>query len=225
MRKNIDVVIAPGGVGGWYSPFLYRYQIRKFVRRGGGFYGICGDSTFGSLGLKRFNIRYNSLIDVMLGREELSPMLGLANVYTDASVLHYIFEHPKILPKLDMIQFLSRLPTLRGRIFFNRGTLPVQETYMGKSIWVMLGNTPPIDGSALLGQFMPKVYTIASFRQPDDPYDNTIKFKKAIIATTYGQGLVILSPIHAEFTFGNPRARDVYIRDALWLAGKDLTEN
>jgi hypothetical protein len=225
LKKNIDVIIAPGGVGGWYSPLLYRYQIRTFVRQGGSFYGICGDSTFGSLGVERLNLRYHSLLLRLLGCDELSPMLGLANVYTDASVLHHIFEHPKLLPKLDMLQFFSHLPTSRARVYFKKNTIPIQEPYMGKTLNVMLGNAPLIDGPVLLQQCMPKVYTIATFRQPDDPYDGTITFKKAIIATTYGQGRVILSPVHAEFTFGNPRARDVYIRNVLWLAGIDELPN
>lgn len=218
LRKNIDVVIAPGGVGGWHTPLLYRLQLRRFVRKGGGFYGICGDSTFGSLGVEKLNWRYNTLMSKLLGFSELSPMLGLANVCTDASALRNIIQNPRFFSTLDMIQFLSKLPFSRARIYFNKNTMPIQQPYMGTSMRIMLGNAPLVDGPLVNTLFMSKVHTIASFRRPDEPYDDNIKYKKAIIATTYHKGRVVLSPVHAEFTFGNLRAQDIYFRNILWLA-------
>lgn len=223
--RNIDIVIAPGGVGGWYTPFRYRHELRKFVRRGGGFYGICGDSTFGSLGVKNMNVQYNSLITRLLGYNELSPMLGLANVYTDASALQSIIRNPKYFSTLNMIQFLSRLPISRGRIHFHRTIPAIQEPYMGSSVRMMLGNAPLVSGPVSNNLFMPKVVTIASFARPDEPYDRDIKYTKAIVATTYGFGRVVLSPLHAEFTIGNAKAHDVYIRNVLWLAGELSSAN
>lgn len=216
--KQIDVVIAPGGVGGWFTPFRYRYELRKFVRRGGGFYGICGDSTFGSLGVKHLNVRYNSLINRLLGYTELSPMLGLVNVYTDASALRSIIRNPKYFSTLDMIQFLSKLPISRARVYFHKTIPAIQEPYMGSSMRMMLGNAPLVAGPASNQLFMPRVITLASFRRPDEPYDNDIRYTKAIVASTYGFGRVVLSPIHAEFTVGNHKAHDIYIRNVLWLA-------
>jgi hypothetical protein len=218
--KGIDVVIAPGGVGGWYTPFKYRYELRKFVRRGGGFYGICGDSTFGSLGVKHMNMQYNSLITKLLGYNELSPMLGLVNVYTDASALQSIIRNPKYFSTLDMIQFLSRLPISRARIHFRKTIPAIQKPYMGSSIRMMLGNAPLVSGPVSNNLFMPKVITLATFARPDKPYDRDIKYTKAIVASTYGFGRVVLSPLHAEFTIGNAKAHDVYIRNVLWLAGE-----
>ena len=218
LRKDIDLVIAPGGVGGWHTPLLYRIQLRRFVRKGGGFYGICGDSTFGSLGVEKLNWRYNTLMSKLLGFSELSPMLGLANVYTDASALRSIIQNPRFFTGLDMIQFITKLPLSRGRIHFNKNTLPIQQPYMGSSMRMMLGNAPLVDGPLVNNLFMSKVHTIASFRRPDEPYDSNIKYKKAIIATTYHKGRVVLSPIHAEFTVGNLRAQDIYFRNVLWLA-------
>lgn len=218
--KQIDVVIGPGGVGGWFTPFRYRHELRKFVRRGGGFYGICGDSTFGSLGVKNMDVQYNALITRLLGYNELSPMLGLVNVYTDASALQSIIRNPKFFSTLNMLQFLSRLPTSRGRIHFHRTSPPIQGPYMGSSVRMMLGNAPLVRGPSVNQLFMPRVITIATFQRPDDPYDRDIKYRKAIVASTYGFGRVVLSPLHAEFTVGNAKAHDVYIRNVLWLAGK-----
>lgn len=216
--KNIDVVIAPGGVGGWYTPFQYRKHIKRFVRSGGGFYGICGDSTFGSLGVKNLNWRYNRVLCKLLGYDTLSPMLGLANVYTDASVIKYIIKNPLFFPKLDMLQFLSRLPTSRGVIHIKRSFNPIQEPYQGENIRVMLGNAPLIKGDMIKDLYMPHVNTIAVYGKADEPYDNSIDHKKAMISTRYGFGRVVLSPVHAEFTFGNRKARDLYVRNVLWLA-------
>lgn len=221
-KRNIDVVIAPGGVGGWHTPLKYRMELRKFVRTGGGFYGICGDSTFGSLGVENLDSRYNSLITKLLGYPELSPMLGLANVYTDASALRYVIKNPKFFGVLDMVQFLSRLPVSRGIIHFPNDKLDIQEPYEGQRLRVMLGNAPLVEGPLINSFFMPKVHTIATFGRPDEPYDNTIKYEKAIIATTYGLGRVILSPVHAEFTVGNSKMHDVYVRNVLWLAGEPV---
>ena len=217
-KKNIDVVIAPGGVGGWHTPLRYRMELRRFVRNGGGFYGICGDSTFGSLGVEHLDWRYDTLMSKLLGYSELSPMLGLANVYTDASVLKHVIKNPKFFGFLDMIQFLARLPVSRAVIYFNKDPLNIQEPYEGEKLRMMLGNAPLVDGPILNSLFMPKVHTIATFGRPDDPYDHSIKYKKAIIATTYGAGRVILSPIHPELTVGNGKAHDVYFRNVLWLS-------
>jgi hypothetical protein len=218
-KLKIDVIIAPGGVGGWYTPWRYRREIKKFVRSGGGFYGICGDSTFGSLGVENLNWRYNRLIGKILGFDELSPMLGLANVYTDASVLKYLIKNPAFFSKLDMLQFLSKLPLSRASIHFEWTRFSIQEPYFGENLRIMEGNAPLVDGPTLNRFFMPKVITIATFKRYDDPYDKSIEDKKAIIATTYGMGRVVLSPIHAELTVGNRKAGDVYMRNVLWLSG------
>jgi len=50
LRKlNVDVAIGPGGVGAWRTPPRYRMELRRFIQRGGGFYGICGDSYLGTV--------------------------------------------------------------------------------------------------------------------------------------------------------------------------------
>jgi hypothetical protein len=218
--KNIDVIIAPGGVGGWHTPLRYRQKIRRFVRNGGGFYGICGDSTFGSLGVENLNWRYNRVLCNLLGYETLSPMLGLANVYTDASVIKHIIQNPMLLPKLDMMQFLSKLPFSRGVIHIKRSRITPQEPYQGKNIKIMLGNAPLIQGDYMKNLYMSPVHTIAVYGRSDDPYDNSINHKKAMICSRYGVGRVVLSPVHAEFTFGNKKANDMYVRNVLWLANE-----
>jgi hypothetical protein len=218
--RNIDVIIAPGGIGGWNTPFKYRQKIRQFVRNGGGFYGICGDSTFGSLGVKNLNWGYKKILCRILDLDKISPMLGLANVYTDASSIKYIIKNPFLFPKLNAIQFIFNLPISRGVIHINRCFNPIQKPYFGENIRVMLGNPPLIEGDFIKKITMPKVYTIAVYKQSDNPYDQSIKNKKAIICTDYGKGRVVLSPIHAEYTIGNKKAHDIYIRNIIWLASK-----
>lgn len=220
--RNIDVIVAPGGVGGWHTPHQYRRNIRKFVRRGGGFYGICGDSTFGSLGVKNLDLIHHRAICNVLGFETLSPMLKLANVYTDASSIEYIIKNPILSPKFEMMQFLSKLPFSRGVIHCNRlVSSSIQEPYEGKNVRVMLGNAPLVEGSSLRKLTMPKVKTISYFGRADDPYKKSINHKKAIISTTFGFGRVILSPVHAEATIGNRQAQDLFVRNVIWLDHHD----
>jgi len=153
-------------------------------------------------------------------------MLGLANVYTDASSIKYIIDNPRFLPKLDMIQFLTKLPFSRGVIHCNHIlTSSIQEPYEGKNIHVMLGNAPLIEGSHLRKLYMSPVKTIAIFNHADEPYQRSINQKKAIISTTFGFGRVILSPIHAESTIGNSKAQDLFVRNVIWLSGQEQVLN
>ena len=218
IKKKIDVLVAPGGFGGWYTPKKYREEIKKFVFLGGGFYGICGDSTFGALGFKHFNNRYIKLVNRLLGFEALSPMLGLANVYTDASDLLEIIGMPIFFTKLDVIRALTALSLSRAPILMLPTDPPIQKPYFNKKIKVMLGNAPMIDGRLINRLYMPKVITIAILKGYDKPYHRSIEGKKAIIATTYGRGRVVLSAVHPELTTFNNKAHDIYVRNVLWLA-------
>jgi len=217
-KKKIDVVIAPGGFGGWYTPEKYREEIKRFVFLGGGFYGICGDSTFGSLGVKHLHSRYAKLINKLLGFEGFSPMLDLANVYTDVSDLLKIVGIPMFFTKLDMIKILASLPISRAPIRILPTNPPIQKPYFNQEIKVMLGNAPMVNGPLINRLYMPKVITLAVFKGYDKPYSKSIEGKKAIIATTYGKGRVVLSAVHPELTVFNKKAHDIYIRNVLWLA-------
>jgi len=52
----------------------------------------------------------------------------------------------------------------------------------------------------------------------DQPYDKSIRGKKAIIGSNYGLGRVILSSPHPELTIGNYKAHEIYVRNIIWLA-------
>jgi hypothetical protein len=215
---RIDVIVGPGGFGGWNSPEKYRQEIKRFVRLGGGFYGICGDSTFGSLGAINLPRGYSITLNRALGFKDFTPMLGLANVVTDASAFDHILRFPFWFMKTDMIKTVSQLPISRAAIKITPSTLDIQEPYYRDRIRVMLGNAPLEDGPLLFRLFMPKVYDIAIFKGSDDPYDQSIKGKKAIVATRYWRGRVILSVVHPELTIGNAKAHDLFVRNVLWCA-------
>ena len=217
-KFNIDVVVGPGGFGGWNSPQKYRTELRKFVRNGGGFYGICGDSTFGSLGVVNLPSGYKLPLKRVTGSMKLTPMLGLANVYTDAGAFDHLIQYPLWLKNRDVIQYVGQLPISRAPIKVESSLLFIQEPYSGDRIRVMLGNAPLVDGPILFRLFMPKVYTLAVFKGSDEPYDETLKGEKAIVATWYGKGRVILSVPHPELTIGNEKAHDLFVRNLLWTA-------
>jgi len=219
LRKlGIDVVVGPGGIGGWNSPREYRLEIKKFVREGGGFYGICGDSTFGSLGVIHLPLGYKIPLKRIIGSWSFTPMLGLANVYTDASVFRHLVKHPLFFGKLDFLRIVKKLPLSRAAIRIKRSLLRIQEPYEGDRVRVMLGNAPLVDGPWLFRLFMPRVFDVAVFVGSDKPYDKSIRGKKAIVASTYGFGRVVLSVVHPELTIGNKKAHDIFVRNILWLA-------
>ena len=217
-KLKIDVVIGPGGFGSLYTPALYREKIKEFVRRGGGFYGICGDSTFGSLGVTHTSRKFLRIVNRIFEIESITPMLKLANVYTDASVFEPIIEDNYIFTKIDIIRSLAKLPLSRASIYFKKTNPPIQEPYFRRTVRTMMGNAPLIDGPTIYRIFMPRIITIAFYLGCDEPYDRSIRGKKAIIGTTYGDGRVILSSPHPEFTLGNRKAHEIYIRNVLWLA-------
>lgn len=219
LRKlGIDVVVGPGGIGGWHCPKKYRTEIKEFVRRGGGFYGICGDSTFGSLGVVNLPRGYKIPLKRVTGYKEFTPMLGLANVYSDASAFDHILEYPLWFKKADMVKVVGKLPTSRVAIRIEPSNIPIQKPYYRDRVRVMLGNVPLVDGPLIYRLFMPKVTTIAVFKGTDDPYDMSIRGEKAIIATTYWRGRVVLSVVHPELTIGNRKAHDLFARNLLWTA-------
>jgi len=219
LRKyDIDVVIAPGGFGGWNTPREYREEILRFVRSGGGFYGICGDSTFGSLGAINLPNRYEYLLQKVLGYRDFTPMLGLANVYTDASAFDDLLKHPLFYGRGDMLRTILGLPFSRSFIYIPPSNLPILEPYYRNIVRVMMGNAPLVSGPRLRQLFMPEVTDIATFKGSDNPYDRSIIGKKAIVATRYWKGRVILSAPHPELTVENTKAHDIFVRNVLWLA-------
>jgi hypothetical protein len=115
-------------------------------------------------------------------------MLGLANVYTDASVFENILTNPFRMKRTDIIEMVGQLPISRAPIKIESTIVSIHEPYQGERIRVMLGNAPLVDGPILFRLFMPRVYTIAEFKGTDEPYDKTLKGEKAMIATWYGKG-------------------------------------
>ena len=217
-KLRIDVVIGPGGFGCLCTPEKYRAEIKDFIRLGGGFYGICGDSTFGSLGVTHTSRKFLRIVNRIFEIESITPMLKLANVYTDASVFEPIIEENYIFTKIDIIRSLVKLPMSRAAIYFKKTNPPIQEPYFRRTVRTMMGNAPLIDGPRIYRIFMPRIITIAFYLGCDEPYDKSIRGKKAIIGTTYGIGRVVLSSPHPEFTLGNLKAHEIYIRNVLWLA-------
>ena len=213
---DIDLIIGPGGFGTWNTPKEYRDKIKEFISQGGGFYGICGDSTFGTLGVINLPKFYRLLLFRNAGFFDITPMLGVANVYTDASDLSKALDQPLLFNKLDLMKTMFDLMISRGSIYIYDSKIPIQKPYFKQKIKVMMGNAGLVDGPIINRLFMSKVNTIASFVDADEPYGESIIDKKAIIATTYKKGRVVLSAPHPEFTIGNSKAYDIFIRNILW---------
>lgn len=110
---------------------------------------------------------YGYLVKRLLGFKDFSPMLGLVNVYTDTSVFSDMVGNPWRFTKVDMIRCLTELVTSRASVYFVPTDEPIQESYFGKTVWMMPGNAPLVDGPRFYRLFMLKVIDVAVFRGSD----------------------------------------------------------
>lgn len=224
ISEEIDIVVGPGGFGTWNCSSNYRAKIKEFIEGGGGFYGICGDSSLGTLGFKNLPEGYRDMLKANLGYDDFTPMLGLVNVYMDASFLDQIFKNPERFNKLSTIKTLLVIALSRGTIKVRRNILPVQKEHFGKNIRVQMGSPPLINGPLINRLFMSRVYTIAVFKNPAKPYNYKIIGEKAVVAARYKDSRIILSTPHPELAFLNAKSGDFFTRNVLWCA-KQLPDN
>jgi hypothetical protein len=222
--QGIDILVGPGGFGAWNCPSNYRAKIKQFIEAGGGFYGICGDSTLGTLGFKNLPEGYKEMLNASFGYDDFTPMLGLVNVYMDASFLDQLFKNPERFNKLVMIKIILLVGLSRGTIKVRRNLLTVQKEHFGKNIRVQMGSPPLVNGPLINRLIMSRVYTIAVFKNPAKPYNYKIIGEKAVVAAKYKDSRIILSTPHPELAFANKKSGDFFTRNILWCA-KQLTDN
>jgi len=213
-HSDFDVLLGPGGYGSWYTSETYREKIRNFVANGGGYYGICGDSTFG--GFKpEISEEYEKLIKKLFGIKDVTDMLGIANVRSNITIFEEMIGDPDDFSMIKMFKLLLQLVTSRVPVRFLRTDITIQEIFFDNTVTLMLGNVPLIDTDET---GMSEVIDIGIFEGYDAPYPNSIVGGTAIIATAYGAGRVVLSAPHAELTIGNSNAYHVFVRNLLWAA-------
>ena len=216
--NDIDVVVGPGGFGTWNCPSAYRAKIKEFVDLGGSFYGICGDSSFGTLGFKNLPTEYRYLLKRHMGFDDFTPMLGLVNVYMDVSSLNHFFKHPLLFNKFTIFRMLLAIGISRGLIQVEPNILSIQQQYIGQEMTVQMGSPPLIDGPTLNRLFMPKVYTVATFEKTARPYNNSIIGDMAVVAARYKLSRVVLSTPHPELAYESEESGDFFVRNILWCA-------
>ncbi|MEF8879549.1 MAG: hypothetical protein V5A64_04070 [Candidatus Thermoplasmatota archaeon] len=213
LEDDFDVVVGPGGFGSWCTSSEYREKIKVFIENGGGYYGICGDSTFG--GFKpNVSEEFKPLLKKLFGIEGITEMLGVANVRSNVSVFYEIIS-PENFTKLDVGLFLMKMAFSRAKIKFLESEENIHRSRFNQTEKVMLGNVPLEDAGR---KNMADVSTLAVFNESDRPYPPSIVGQKAMVATTYGEGRVVLSAPHPELTLGNKDAQRIYIRNLLWAA-------
>lgn len=218
MTEEIDIVVGPGGFGTWNCSSNYTAKLKQFIEAGGGFYGICGDSSLGTLGFKNLPEGYKDMLKANLGYDDFTPMLGLVNVYMDASFLDQIFKNPEDFNKLSTIKTLIVVALSRGTIKVRRNILSVQKENFGKNIRVQMGSPPLVNGPIINRLFMSRVYTLAVFKKPAKPYNYKIVGEKAVVAAKYNDSRIILSTPHPELAFLSAKSGDFFTRNILWCA-------
>jgi len=211
---DYDIILAPGGYGSWYTSETYRENIRNFISKGGGYYGICGDSTFGGF-TPDLSDGYKEMMGKFFDLKDVTEMLEVVNVCSNMSVFEEMIGDPNNISKTTIWKLLFGLATSRAYIKFIPGIYSIQEPFYNKNVRIMLGNVPLIDAGK---NNMPDVVDVGLFDGYDYPYPRSIVGQKAIVSTTYGDGRVVLSAPHPELTFGNKNAHHVFVRNLLWAA-------
>ena len=62
--------------------------------------------------------------------ETITPMLKLANVYTDASVFNQIIDENFFFTKIDLIRCLIKLPISRVSLYFKKKKMSITLFYL-----------------------------------------------------------------------------------------------
>lgn len=215
---NIDIAIGPGGVGSFYTPKLYREKIKTFIEKGGGFFGICGDSYLGSDGYINPPDYIEELFLKLFKFPEITPPMNLIPVTCDLVIFSEIFQNENTQNNIYVLLMLIGLIFSNSQIQISDTPLPFGESYRGKTINIETGGCPfLLNKSHKSGNYT----IIGTFEKTMSPFNSSLfEGKIAIIASSYGEGRVILSPVHPEVSFFRPRAHNLFFEAILWLAEK-----
>ena len=223
LRKlNVDVAIGPGGVGAWHTPPRYRMELRRFIQRGGGFYGICGDSYLGTVGTTDIPVRYQRVLKKLFGYRHVTSPLRMVNVRSDPSIFLEEFKPVYTHNNFYVLLFIIRLYLSTCDVYIQDEELPFANSLRGETVKIMPGCAPLVEGLPFYDLFLPGFQVIGTFVDSRSPYDPTLLTGKyAIVASEYGEGRVILSPVHPEVSAGRAGVHTVFDEGLLWLAQLD----
>ncbi len=179
------MLVYGGGWAGGYNELINRFgyrNIRKFVRNGGGYFGICAGSYFAS--------------DIVMWKQD-----------SETPVEIYNFEYP-----LNLFRGVARGAIFGIKEWTSPTGCSSGITHGAKMTTVNIINSILPDISSELKIlyyggpiFIPfikeknKVTVVATYKVPGTPADG----KPAMILFTYGRGKVFLTGPHPEISFDN----------------------
>ncbi len=220
-RLDVDVLIGPGGVGSLHTPYKYRSEIRQFIHKGGGFIGVCGDSYLCTGGAVNDPWYLKLVLLRLFGYAWMTPPLMVSNMRSDSQALVDVFSGFLSRNNIAVVGFLAGLFLSNAEMYIPEDSnLPFGKSLAGQKISVMAGMTPLVDGPDMLEWLYPKDYVIGVFGESKSPYDELdLMGKYAMVATEYGKGRVVASPVHSEISPLRVKAHQLFNEAVLWAGG------
>jgi len=107
-------------------------------------------------------------------------------------------------------------------VYIQDEELPFANSLRGETVKIMPRCAPLVEGTGFYDLFLPGFQVIGTFVDSKSPYDPALLTGRyAIVASKYGEGRVILSPVHPEVSAGRVGVHTVFDEGLLWLAQLD----
>ena len=199
--NKFDAVIMPGANTYWTirkgSPIFsnrWREAVRNFVRKGGGYIGICGGSTIACQGRKISGSRGYSVAE----------FLKISNTWAD-QVFYRQDQYDLRNPFTGGIPLNIKIKKSGNPIFdpfyFNHSTKERSMRYWGGPALSMAEEKDPLLGNVvILGEYADEPMEKAPLHWfgTELKVKTDMKGKAAIISTTYGKWRIVLFGVHPE---------------------------
>lgn len=197
---NFDVILIPGSGRPYFDAYdvRWREEVKKFVEDGGGYVGICGGANLASMGFNE-GLSINSMLSI--------STLGIANVYVNdqqGEEWQYLWKSnwKYGLPPVNVYIPDSGNPVMEGfygtyrsiRYGGGPGMYPagVENNKCGEIVPLAIYAEEPMEAAPIHRWKWSNGWKIAANITTD------IKGEYAAIATTYGNGRIVLFGPHPE---------------------------
>jgi len=199
-KENFDVLLIPGSGRPYFDAYdlRWRTEVKKFVEGGGGYVGICGGANLASMGFHE-GLSANIFLDM--------STLKIANVYVNDQQ----YEEWQYLWKSN---WKYGLPPIN--IYINESGNPIMEGFYGTYRSIRYGGGPGMYPAGIKNEKFGEIVPLAIYAE--EPMEvapihhwkwdgewkmasnitTDIKGQYAAIATTYGDGRVVLFGPHPE---------------------------
>jgi len=223
-NDNFDLLIAGATFDGFTKDGMnpkITENIRDFVSNGGGYLSSCGGTTFASQGYENPDTLYKKQVN--------KCVLKIADVYLNMDIdeeAQYIFKCGKIVqPNQGLIPLEKRV--------VRENNNPIFSTYLKNTVNMSYGGGPGLyvanASDPKLGEVTPLLIINEELMETkpinwykkrligweiDKPVKTDIKDQYGGIATTYGEGRVVVFTAHAEIMLFKNGTIEEYVGDS-----------